>query len=61
MLPSVTTLIRAPPSGGIGLDVRHGVGAPLFGSALRGIEASGVVFKRAFSSPRLGAHYYGFC
>jgi hypothetical protein len=50
-----------PPSGGIGSHVLCGVETLLFGSALHGIESSGFVFKRAFSSPRLAARYYDLC
>jgi len=61
ILPSVAALISAPPTGGIGSDVLHTVGSPLFGSALRGIECSGFEFMRTYRGPRFSARYYGFC
>jgi len=42
MLPAAAALIAPWPSGFIGGDVLHGVGTFLFGSALPGIESSGL-------------------
>jgi hypothetical protein len=58
---SAPALTLASPAGFVGLRILRGIVALLIGSALHGIEASGFVFKRASSSPRLVAHYYGFC
>jgi hypothetical protein len=61
MLLSAKALALASPAGFIGWRILRGIVALLIGSTLHGIEASGIVFKRAFSSPRLVAHYYGLC
>jgi hypothetical protein len=61
MLLTAPALTPAWPAGVISLRIRRGIVALLIGSALHDIEASGFVFKRAFSSPRLVAHYYGLC
>jgi hypothetical protein len=61
MLLLASALTLASPTGFIGLRILRGIVALLIGSTLHGIEASGVVFKRASSSPRLVAHYYGLC
>jgi hypothetical protein len=61
MLLAAPALKRTSPAGFIGLLILRGIVALLIGSALHGIESSGVSFKRASSSPRLAAHYYGLC
>jgi hypothetical protein len=61
MLLLAPALTLASPTGLIGSRIHRGIVALLIGSTLHGIEASGVSFKRAFSSPRLVAHYYGLC
>ena len=53
MLPSVTALKRASPSGVIGWLVRGGVDPLLIGSILHRVRPPVSMFKRASSSPRL--------
>ena len=59
MLPAAETLIASWPSSFNGYDVLHGVGTFLFGSALRGVESSGVFVYWASFIPRLATRYYG--
>ena len=61
MLLAAPALMVTWPAGVIGSHILRGIVALLIGLALHGIEASGFVFKRASSSPRLVAHYYGLC
>jgi len=61
MLLLAPTLTLASPAGFIGWRILRGIVALLIGSILHAIETSGFVFKRAFSSPRLVAHYYDLC
>lgn len=51
MLLAALALMLASPAGFIGLHIQRGIVALLIGSTLHGIEASGFVFKRAFSAP----------
>jgi hypothetical protein len=61
MLLAAPALTLASPAGFIGWRILRGIVTLLIGLTLHGVEASGFVFKRAFSSPRLVAHYYGLC
>ena len=51
MLPAVTALILALPTGSIGLDVLHRVEGFFIGSALHGTKFSGFEFIRIFGDP----------
>ena len=60
MLPSVSALGFASPSGVVGWSVRHGVDPLLIGSALHRVSLSGN-FAVLIRTPARFRDYYGLC